>query len=158
MSKTYQKYTGTATEDYTKGNVTTRRPAKVHRVKMASTHDSENAGADQSLFIDSFLSQGEIEEVKIMLDTERDLFQDKSIYTSTQMGNGKLRKPTLSLSPIGKGSKDLLRDTKSQCDTTPTSTPSLKLTNRFEALLGQEEVLNYLNKVGSIYQNMDTGR
>ena len=147
MNKAHQKNFGTPTNSGTKGNVTLRRPPKSHVGKMATLSSPCNE-MDDSLFIDSFLSQGEIEEVKKMLDSEGDLFINKSVCTSTQIGKGTRENPILSLSPINitNGNRHSVSDT----------TSNVKLTNRFETLLGQEEVLNCLNKVGSIYQNIDT--
>ena len=115
---------------------------------MALTRE---AGREEdSLFIDSFLSQGEIDEVHKMLEKEGDLFSEESIEssicTSTQMGDYKKKKSSLPFSPIR----------KVDAASPDNVTSSLKLTNRFEALLGQEEVINCLNKVGSIYQGTDT--
>ena len=149
MSRIYHQAQETGITRSTKGNVTLRRPTESLKVKMALTNNSRQGdllGEDDSLFIDSFLSQGEIDDVKKMMEDEGGLFDNSGICTSTQMKTFSAKNPPPPLSPIMKETGD-----------SPLSvTSDLKLTNRFEALLGQEEVINCLNKVGPIYHGNDS--
>ena len=96
-------------------NITLRRAVKHQTSKMAATspiiaHDLGTGGANESLFVDSILSQNEAEDVERMLVLEGEISKGTSLdfdiqrggfLTSTQMvRGGTYRKSSLIMSPI----------------------------------------------------------
>ena len=127
-------------------NITARR-IKRNKVNMALTSTPGNSTTmdDGSLFIDSILSQNELEDVHRMLEQEG-LSNNRSQFTSTQMGQAKLKKPSLTLSPIGKGGGRTAHNGK-----------SIKLSNQFEKFSDQANILDHLNSVGPVFSRSHRG-
>ena len=128
-------------------NITTRK-GKQGKGKMEVTSKLGSPDNDGSLFIDSILSQDEMEDIHNMLETEENVSRKFDLFTSTQLGRNKRYKPSLDLSPIRPGMG--LRSSALGND-------SILLNNRFSALLEHEGVLNQLNKADSMKQgNQET--
>ena len=74
------------------GNITLRRSTKLQKAKMAATapiiaHDLDSYRPDESLFVDSILSQSETEDVERMLAIEGEMTKNIGLeYSQIQGG------------------------------------------------------------------------
>ena len=132
-------------------NVTTRRQPKPDRLKMAAAVTSTrnaNTAIEESLLIDSILSQTEESEVRRMLEIEGESMGRYFPFTSTQMGGRVPKKTSLYMSPIW--SKDYenpsCQSSRNELPDTVNS-ESPVLANRF-GILNNEDFMNKVNVTG----------
>ena len=124
--------------NYSGGNITVRKPARQRDSNMALTRNKISDQEDSLQFIDSILSSSEMEEVQRMLLSGED---SPTLITSTQMCTVNTITPAPGLSPISPPNTTKGRD--------------VVCNNRFAGLEDQMDVINCINKTGSIYSKSE---